>query len=77
MTRFENVTKSEDGHGGAVPLLRWSVFARTAASAGRLTVVVLSMRCDLELAGSWGLLFLVLAAVRLVPLLHGLELLRG
>jgi hypothetical protein len=35
------------------------------------------MRWDLELAGSWGLLFLVLAAVRLVPLLHSLELLWG
>jgi hypothetical protein len=32
---------------------------------------------DLELARGWRLLFLVLAAVRLVPLLHGLALLRG
>ena len=33
---------------------------------------------ELELAGGWGLLlFVLLAAVRLVPLLHGLALLRG
>src|SRR5262249_11743068 len=68
--------KDEDGHGGAVPLPR---LAQTCCLAFARVVgpLICLGACDLELAGGWGLLFLVLTAMRLVPLLLSFALLWG